>query len=338
MALHALSLCAGVEGLGLGLQLALGDAIRTVAYVEREAFAAAALVARMEEATLDRAPIWDDVVTFDGRPWRGVVDLVTAGFPCPPFSQAGLRLGAEDFRYLWPDVLAVIRDVGPSLVFVENVADFAIHPDGLRRVVGDLAEAGFDTEWDSYSATETGATQGRERIFVLAHSNDVRCEGFRWQPEHDGDARDDADRSSRAPLVLADSGRGMEWTWAAHAAGPAIEPQDAGSDRMGDTAGAGLPVLTLTRDGQPAVRDGEEEPRRRGSALPLFPPGPDDLGEWFHVLERAPCLEPSVRRVADGLADRMERLHATGNGVVPLMAALAFVRLADALGLIETEA
>lgn len=88
--LFGLSLCSGAGGLDLGLHLALSG-YRTVGHVERDAYAAAILVARMEDAALDCAPVWDDVATFDGRPWRGAVDIVTAGYPCQPFSVAGTR-------------------------------------------------------------------------------------------------------------------------------------------------------------------------------------------------------------------------------------------------------
>ena len=77
--MHVFSLCSGAGGLDLGLQIALPFA-RTIALVERDAFAAAILVARMLDGSLDDAPIWDDVGTFDGRPWRGAVDIITAGF------------------------------------------------------------------------------------------------------------------------------------------------------------------------------------------------------------------------------------------------------------------
>ena len=96
-----LSLCAGAGGLDLGLALS-EPGYRTVGYVERDAFAAAVLVARMEDQTLDRAPVWDDLAGFDGRPWRGAVDLVSAGYPYHPFSVAGKCKGADDPRQLWP--------------------------------------------------------------------------------------------------------------------------------------------------------------------------------------------------------------------------------------------
>jgi len=85
---HGLSLCAGAGGIDLGLTIAC-PGYRTVCYVEREAYAAATLVARMEDKALDPAPLWDDVTTFDGRPWRGAVDILIGGYPCQPFSVAG---------------------------------------------------------------------------------------------------------------------------------------------------------------------------------------------------------------------------------------------------------
>src|SRR4051794_17344915 len=103
-----MALCAGAGGLELGLRIALGDGYRCVVYVEREAYAAAALVARMEDSALDSAPVWDDLLTFDAKPWRGVVDLVSAGFSCQPWSPAGKRMGTEDERWIWPDLYRVI--------------------------------------------------------------------------------------------------------------------------------------------------------------------------------------------------------------------------------------
>jgi DNA (cytosine-5)-methyltransferase 1 len=118
--LFGLSLCSGAGGLDLGLAIAI-PGYRAVGHVERETFAAATLVARMEDASLDQAVVWDDVGAFDGRPWRGAVDIVTAGYPCQPFSVAGRRLGSVDPRHLWPHVARIICEVQPPFVFLENV-------------------------------------------------------------------------------------------------------------------------------------------------------------------------------------------------------------------------
>src|SRR5258708_26690806 len=173
--LDGLALCAGTGGLELGLQLALRDAYRTVAYVEREAFAAATLVARMEDEALDRAPVWDDLKTFDGRPWRGIVDLISGGYPCQPFSTAGQRLGASDPRHLWPEFARLIREIEPPLVFCENVdAHLRL---GFAEVLGELRGLGYTVEAGLFSAAEMGATHPPKRLFFLAYPGTQRGRG-----------------------------------------------------------------------------------------------------------------------------------------------------------------
>jgi len=177
-----MALCAGAGGLELGLRIALGDDYQCMVYVEREAYAAATLVARMAEEALDPAPVWDDLATFDGRPWRGLVDIVSAGFSCQPWSAAGKRLGIEDERWIWPDIARVLREVDPEWVFLENVAGLV--RGGLELVLRELAVQGFDAEWDSLSAAEVGAPHLRQRLFILAHRPRQRP-GEAWgiQPE-----------------------------------------------------------------------------------------------------------------------------------------------------------
>src|SRR5262245_60202486 len=120
--MRGIAVCAGVGGLELALGLALPN-YRTVVYVEREIFAAATLVARMAQGILDEAPVWDDVRTFDARPWRGRVEILSAGFPCQPWSAAGHKRGHTDDRWLWPDIARAIEQLGEQLrvVFLENV-------------------------------------------------------------------------------------------------------------------------------------------------------------------------------------------------------------------------
>ena len=164
-AINILSLCTGGGGLDLGIELAVGNA-RLVCCVEHEAYACAVLAARMEDQALDDAPIWTDLQTFDGKPWRGIVHLISSGFPCQPWSMAGERKGTDDERWLWPDVARVIREVEPRWVFLENVP--GLLSGGAEHVLRDLAALGFDAEWGVFSAAEVGASHLRERVFILA--------------------------------------------------------------------------------------------------------------------------------------------------------------------------
>lgn len=165
MALRTLSVCAGIGG----IDLALRRRARTVCYVEREPFAVAVLTSRMRSGDLDDAPIWDDLRTFDGRPWRGCVDLIAGGIPCQPNSLAGKRQGGADDRDLWPDFRRVVREVGPRFAFVENVPGLLSVEDGrsFGRILGDLAEDGYDAAWCCLPAADVGARHRRERVFVL---------------------------------------------------------------------------------------------------------------------------------------------------------------------------
>lgn len=183
MAIRSISLCAGVAGIDLGLRLA-DPTIRTVCYVEWAKFPAAVIAARIKDGALDEAPVWDDVGTFDGRPWRGKVDLITAGFPCQPVSLAGKRLGMSDERFIWGDIARIIDEVRPGRVLLENVPGIVSADDGrfLDVVLGSLVALGFDCEWDIFSAAETGAPHKRERWFCLGvrselgHAHDGRQE------------------------------------------------------------------------------------------------------------------------------------------------------------------
>lgn len=100
------------------------------------------------------------------------------GSPASRGAQPVKALGFDDERWIWPDLARIVRDVGPRLVFLENVPGLLVRG-GLGAVLGDLAEMGFDAEWGVLSAADAGATQLRERVYVLAHA--VRS-GDRAQP------------------------------------------------------------------------------------------------------------------------------------------------------------
>ncbi len=169
--ISGIALAAGAGGLELGVSLAI-PRYRTVCFVERDAYAAASLVARMEDATLDEAPIWSDLVTFNGEQWRGKVDFLTAGYPCQPFSNAGKRLGEKDPRHLWPHVRRILKETEAPFLFAENVLGHVSL--GLENVREDLLSMGYKVEAGIFAAAEVGAPHIRKRLFILAYADDTK--------------------------------------------------------------------------------------------------------------------------------------------------------------------
>jgi DNA (cytosine-5)-methyltransferase 1 len=306
--IHGLALCSGIGGLELGVHMALGGRARTVCYVERDAYAAAVLLARMADSSLDRAPVWDDLTTFDAPRWRGAVDLVTAGFPCQPWSVAGKRKGITDERWLWPDIVRIVRDCEPSLVFLENVPGMYRH--GLREVLSDLASLGFDAEWTCISAADIGAPHRRERVFILAHRDGgglTRLGIAGLSGNGHASRGNDADgRDSAVGRRLKEYSGGQSEPGRGDVADAECEP--AGSEACGDEA---------HREDSAGSAGGP-----RGSGLG-FPPPPGDAAGWARWLA-AGGPEPGLRRGPDGLPLRMDQLRALGNAVVPAQAAAAF--------------
>lgn len=241
--MNELALFAGAGGGILGGHL-LGW--NTVAAVEIEPYPRNVLLQRQRDGLLSPFPIWDDVCTFDGKPWRGLVDVVSGGFPCQDISCAGKGAGINGTRSgLWAEMHRIICEVRPRYAFMENSPMLTSR--GLGRVLGDLAEAGYDAAWCVLGADDMGAPHVRKRIWILAH--DTNANGTQCQ----------------------------------------------GTDRM--------PI--------------ESQPQNTGSRL--------SCSLW--KTGNAWQAEPNVGRVADGVASRVDRLKAIGNGQVPLVAATAFLKL-----------
>lgn len=172
---HGLSLCAGGGGLDMGLELA-EPGFTTACYVEIEKDAREVLIAAQRNGYFKPAPIWDDLKTFDARPWRGICDTLLAGYPCQPFSAAGQRKGKDDPRHLWPDICRIIRELQPRWIFLENVRGHVSL--GLDTVLRDLRAMGYVASAGIFSAEEIGAPQERQRVFIVAYreSSDGRRE------------------------------------------------------------------------------------------------------------------------------------------------------------------
>jgi DNA (cytosine-5)-methyltransferase 1 len=162
--LRELALFAGAGGGILGGKL-LGW--RTVCAVEWDAYAASILVARQNDGCLPPFPIWDDVQTFDGRAWRGRVDVISGGFPCQDISCAGKGAGITGERSsMWKHMARIIGEVRPQYAFVENSPMLVGR--GLETVLADLAEMGYDARWGIVGAHHAGAPHKRDRIWIVA--------------------------------------------------------------------------------------------------------------------------------------------------------------------------
>lgn len=164
--------CAGYGGIGLGLKRVFGERLRTIAYCELEGYAQANLISKMEKGLLDVAPIWTDVKTFPCQEFHGLVDILSAGYPCQPFSMAGKRLGEDDPRHLWPFIQRAIATIQPRFCFFENVRGHLTL--GFKNICHELGELGYDVVAGLFSAAEVGASHNRERLYILAHASSIR--------------------------------------------------------------------------------------------------------------------------------------------------------------------
>lgn len=269
--------------------------------------ACAVLVAQMEAGRLDPAPLWTDLSTFDGLEWRGCVDIVAAGIPCQPYSVAGKQEGGGDPRDLVDEFIRVIGETLPAVVFVEEVPNFVGNwtrdrLPGFARLARGLSELAYAVEEPVLvRAEDVGAPHRRERAFILAYRDCDRLEGIwcrglhdrKWSTlGHNVDGRSGAVERSVGEEPIPDSIR------------PAVrnEPE----------RGVGGTQKTESWDAEPAH-------------VGQWPPGPS--GDWENW--RGP--QPAVCRSSDGVSNRVDRLRALGNAVVPQQAVLAWQRLMEKL-------
>ncbi len=174
---NELSLFTGAGGGVLASKL-LGH--RIIGYVEFNEYCQKVLRQRIEDGFIDKAPIFTDVREFAqsgaARAYRGFADVVSAGFPCQPFSVNGKGKAENDEKNMWPATINVIREVRPQRVYLENVPGL-FNFKYIQRIFGDLAESGYDSRWCCLSSAEIGAEHVRDRVWILAYSNSAQLEG-----------------------------------------------------------------------------------------------------------------------------------------------------------------
>ena len=318
-AITHLSLCSGYEGIGLGLRRVLPN-LREIAYVEREGFCVANLVAKMEAGELDAAPVFTDVKTFPYRKFRGKVSILSGGFPCQPFSAAGKRQATEDPRHLFPYIAEGIRECQPRICFLENVAGIISTKtrDGesiLQYVLRILEELGYRATAGIFSAEEVGAPHQRKRVFILGMANRIGTglEG------HSGNEQGEGRQTARQGRPTTASGLSPRWP-----SRPGEPQYDWEEPR----------VVADTKSQQGSSRDNRGEPRASSQSKQSQSGG----GHSGSLRESNGQAEPQLGRTSNGstcgvdaTANRVDRLRLLGNGVVNQTAAKAFVTLINRL-------
>lgn len=169
---NELSLFSGMGGGLLGTKL-LG--FTHIGYVEINDYCQRIIKQRVEDGILDQAPIFGDIRTFISEgyaeSYKGLVDVITAGFPCQPFSVAGNHAGEHDERNMWPETIKCIRIVRPKYVWLENVPGLLSRKHRcFEEILKNLAESGYDAKWKIVSASEVGSPHKRDRVFIVADS------------------------------------------------------------------------------------------------------------------------------------------------------------------------
>jgi len=321
--LNGLDLFSGIGGMSIALQ----EWVRPVAYCEIDAYCQGVIMSRIATGELKNSPIWDDIKTLDGARFaRGYVDIIFAGFPCQGISVAGLGKGLEDERSgPFFEIVRLAKEIKPQFIFLENVP--AITTRGGLQVVREVTEMGYDCRWCVISAASVGALHRRERWFLLGHS------------KHNGSFTRQ-ERSSSGEQSLQ---RGH------------IESKQEAKKEIGELKGTGgiSPDVAYSNGGAnrrglrniPIAHEKFEQPKEyREEKTSESPDGSSNVAHSRFICQR--CIqepgkedrasfhdprcsrfwevEPNVDRVADGVFQRVDRIRALGNAVVPEQAKKAF--------------
>ena len=329
--MNELSLFSGAGGGLLGTKL-LGW--KHIGYVEFNEYCQKIIRQRIEDGILDEAPIFSDIRAFIDQgyaeAYQGMVDVITAGFPCQPFSVAGKGLGADDPRNMWPTTIECIRIIRPRYCLLENVPGLLAHA-YTRRIFGDLAEAGYDAKWCVLGADDVGANHRRKRLWIMAHAKSSEC-------ERAGIPRRGRDGFTDKGFKMADTKRMRKlqpkgskqnkWGRIGNCSENVADTISNGSQGSGTKRKIKGQARLCDREGSNEEQDvSDPESKQAGGIFKLGISA--NAGAGSNRAKEAAwwTTEPDVGRVANGVASRVDRLKAIGNGQVPAVVRAAWMIL-----------
>lgn len=275
--MNVLDLFSGIGGFSLGLERA---GMRTVAFCEVDPFCR-----RVLEKHWPTVPCHDDITRREFE--AGEADIVVGGFPCQDVSLAGRRAGITGERSgLYREFVRALRLVRPRHAIVENVA--ALLSDGLDLILGDMAESGFNAEWDCVPACAIGAPHERDRVWIVAHADEQRreAEGHPSQPR---------ERCGPADTARERCGPRRSWRPPDSFAGVRDEARRNAADPYGARLAFRIGLTRHAWEELPAA----ERDRLSNGGQSIWPD------------------EPALSGVDDGIPDWMDRVKTTGNTVLP---------------------
>lgn len=262
-------------------------------------------------------PKWRDIRTLTGEDFHArtglrTVDVLSGGFPCQPFSVAGKRRGTEDDRYLWPEMLRVIKELRPAWVVGENVA--GIINMALDQVLSDLEAQGYETRTFVIPACGVDAPHRRDRVAIVAWHNDGKPNG----------------RKPLAAIPREDERQNSK------SCGVCYDVADADQSRIQGGQASGNVEIQRKNIVEHALRCGEcshvcnsaSTGFQNRTAGAFFRPEEEQKlkrSDWWPI-------EPDVGRVAHGIPHRVDRLRCLGNAVVPAQFYPIFKGIAELFG------
>jgi len=303
-----LSLFSGIGGIDLAAHWA---GFETIQFVERDPFCQRVLTKNFKGV-----PIHDDIITFDGRPFAGRTDLISAGFPCQPHSVAGKRLASGDERDLWGEVVRVLGETQPRWFLGENVPGLLSSESGrfFGRVVDDLAALGFSVGWCVYGACDVGAVHRRNRVFIVAYSaefagNVSTAQELPLQSEREIGSKDCIRNASNPPSV-----RRVD-IQESRPDGQDDQEREAGREVELEGSGVSQDATNSQNVTRSQTSEAAVSERSRWDSRDYLSGGDWGClgrGDW-----RGWGIEPVLCAEHDGVPDRVARLKALGNAVVP---------------------